>query len=143
MHELPTAFDPYPAQDESLTRIHPFFENLRNGRLTTTRCTSCGEVSWPPRVVCPGCMGDSLEWVDLPEEGELHAFSAMMLGAPFTMEKDVPFVAGMVRLSGTDLMIYSRIDDARYEDLSIGDRVRLKVISLPDGRVFYRFVPVR
>ena len=37
--------------------------------------------------------------------------------------------------------LLSRIDDARYEDLSIGSRVHLKVVDHGDGRVLYRFSP--
>jgi len=37
------------------------------------------------------------------------------------------------------LLITARIDDAKYEDLKIGDRVRLKIVELEDSRVFYRF----
>lgn len=37
------------------------------------------------------------------------------------------------------LLISARIDNAKYDDLKIGDKVGLKVVELEDGRVFYRF----
>ena len=138
---LPFALDFYPLESPEFTRIHPFFENLRKGRLTTTTCTKCGAVHWQPRVVCPRCNSDSLDWIDLPKEGELFAFTEVRAGAPIGFEKDVPFVTGLVRLKGTEVLLTARIDGARYEDLKIGDRVHLKVIDLPDGRVWFRFTP--
>ena len=47
---LPFALDFYPLQAPEFTRIHPFFDNLRKGKLTTTNCTRCGAVHWQPRV---------------------------------------------------------------------------------------------
>ncbi|HLE46304.1 MAG TPA: Zn-ribbon domain-containing OB-fold protein [Thermoplasmata archaeon] len=139
---LPFALDFYPLETPEFTRIHPFFDNLRKGKLTTTKCPKCGTVHWQPRVVCPKCNTDALEWIDLPSEGELFAFTAVMAGAPIGFEKDVPFVTGLVKLAGTEILLTARIDGARYEDLKIGDKVRLKVLELPDDRVWFRFMPV-
>lgn len=137
MINLPTMLDFYPLQDEKFTRISKFFYNLKEGRLTTTKCKKCGKLLWPPRIVCPNCLSENLEWVDLGVEGELYAFTEMKLGAPLGFIEDTPFCIGMVKVGS--LLISARIDDAKYEDLKIGDKVGLKIVELPDGRVFYRF----
>jgi uncharacterized OB-fold protein len=139
---VPYILDFLPLEDPEQTRIHPFFENLRDGRFTTTRCSSCGEVLWQPRVVCPHCNADQMEWIDLPKEGKIYAHTAMVLGAPLGFEKDVPFVIAIVELDmGPDgiLPMFTRVDDAAYEDLSIGDTVYFKTVDCGDGRVFFRF----
>jgi hypothetical protein len=140
---VPYLLDFPPLQQEEHTRIAAFFEHLREGRLTTTRCTRCQDLHWQPRVVCPACLSDQLAWTDLPATGTLYAFTALLKGAPLGMEQDVPFALGVVELAapGRTLRILSRIDDASFEELSIGQRVQLKVVELPDGRVFYRFTP--
>jgi len=135
--KLPTMLDFYPLEDEKNTRISNFFKNLKEGRLTTTKCKKCNELLWPPRIVCPNCHSDELEWVDLGNEGELYAFTEMRLGAPLGFVQDVPFCIGVVKIG--KLLISARIDNVKYEDLKIGDKVRLKIIELEDGRVFYRF----
>lgn len=137
--KLPYMLDFYPLEDEKNTRISRFFQNLREGRLTTTRCKKCGKPLWPPRIVCPNCLSDELEWIDLGTEGELYAFTEMRLGAPLGFVEDAPFCIGIVKIGG--LSISARIDDATYEKLKIGDKVLLKVVELEDGRMFYRFVP--
>jgi uncharacterized OB-fold protein len=137
--QLPQMLDFYPLEDEKDTRINIFFKNLREGRLTTTKCKRCEKVLWPPRIVCPDCLSDELEWIDLGLDGELYAFTEMRLGAPLGFVEDVPFCIGIVKIGG--LSISARIDDAEYEDLEIGAKVQLKIVELDDGRVFYRFVP--
>jgi hypothetical protein len=138
--KLPYMLDFYPLEDEKSTRISEFFKNLRDGRLTTTKCRRCATLLWPPRIVCPSCLSNELEWVDLGTEGELYAFTEMRLGAPLGFVQDLPFCIGIVKIGG--LLISARIDDAKYEQLKIEDRVKLKIVELEDGRVFFRFKPL-
>ena len=135
-----TLLDFYPQEDAKFTRIAPFFANLREGRLTTTKCPKDGSLHWPPRVSCPNCHSGDLTWIDLPVEGKLYAFSALQLGLPLGMEKDAGSVVGLVELGDSGLRIFSRIVGKKYEELRIGDPVRLETFDLPDGRVFYRFL---
>ena len=139
--KLPLMLDFYPLQDEKYTKISQFFKNLKEGRLTTTKCKNCGKLLWPPRIVCSECLSDELEWVDLGTLGELYGFTEVRLGAPLGFVQDAPFCVGFVKIGG--LLISARIDDAKYEDLKIGDKVGLKVVQLEDGRVFYRFTPTK
>lgn len=134
---IPFMLDFYPLQDEKNTRISQFFESLKEGHLTTTKCKKCGKLLWPPRILCPECLSNELEWVNLGTEGELYAFTEIRLGAPLGFVQDVPFCVGMVKIGG--LLISTRIDNTRYDELKIGDKLTLKIIQLDDGRVFYRF----
>jgi len=135
--KLPFMLDFYPLEDPKLTEISQFFTNLKEGRLTTTKCRKCGKLLFPPRIVCSNCVSNELEWVDLGAEGELYAFTEMKLGAPIGFAEDVPFCIGIVKIGG--LLISTRIDNAKYDELKIGHKLRLKLVELPDGRVFFRF----
>jgi uncharacterized OB-fold protein len=135
--KLPFMLDYYPLEDSKATQISQFFQNLKKGQLTTTKCKKCAQLLWPPRIVCPNCLSNELEWIDLGIEGELYAFTEVRVGAPLGFVQDVPFCVGLVKIGG--LLISSRIDNAKYDQLKIGDKVWLKVVELEDGRVFYRF----
>jgi uncharacterized OB-fold protein len=74
-------------------------------------------------------------------EGELYAFTEVRIGAPLGFVQDVPFNVGLVKIGG--LLISTRIDNAKYDELKIGDKLKLKIVELPDGRVFYRFARSR
>ncbi|WP_313696303.1 Zn-ribbon domain-containing OB-fold protein [Halorarum halobium] len=143
--ELPRLLDFYELQTAEHTRIHEFYDRLREGVLSTTRCADCDALHYPPRVVCPECTGEDLEYVELPDTGTLYAFSALRGGAPMGMADEAPFTVGVVDLDGVDVRLSARIDGATVEDLDIGDPVELAVVDV-DGpadheRVFYRFEP--
>ena len=143
MIELPYLLDFVPLQDEKYTQLHPFFTNLKEGRLTTTKCKACGEVLWQPRVVCSECSSSDLEWIDLPTTGEVFAFSSMNAGAPLGMEKEIPFVVAVIELDGIDLKLFSRINNIDFDQMEFGMKMKLQIINLEDGRVWYRFEPAK
>jgi uncharacterized OB-fold protein len=136
---LPFLLDFFPLEDAKQTRLSAFFDNLRAGRLTTTRCRKDGKRSWPPRVVCPECHTSELDWVDLPLEGRIYAFSAVLMGAPLGMEAEVPFVVGLVEMEGVPFRLFGRILGVPWDHCHVGQKVRAEPYDLPDGRVFYRF----
>lgn len=135
--KLPYMLDFYPPEDPKQTQVSQFFQNLKQGRLTTTKCKKCSSLLWPPRIVCPNCFSNEFEWVDLGKEGELYAFTEVRIGAPLGFVQDVPFCVGLVKVGG--LLISTRIDNAKYDELKIGDKLQLKIVELSDGRVFFRF----
>ena len=135
----PFLLDFFPLEGPEQTRLSRFFDRLREGRLSTTRCPKDGELHWPPRTACPRCHSEELDWVDLPETGTIYAFSAVLGGAPLGLEGDVPFSVGLVDLDGASLRLFGRIDGRPWTDLKVGGRVGVEPYALEDGRVFYRF----
>jgi uncharacterized protein len=135
----PFLLDFFPLETEKETRLIRFYDRLREGRLSTTRCPKDAILHWPPRTACPRCHTEELEWVDLPEAGRLYAFSAVLAGAPLGMESDVPFTVGFVDLEGVPLRLFGRIEGKPWTSLHIGERVRVDPYDIGDGRVFYRF----
>ena len=135
----PFLLDFFPLESEKETRLSRFYDRLRTGRLSTTRCPKDDLLHWPPRTACPRCHTEELEWVDLPEQGRLYAFSAVLAGAPLGMESEVPFSVGLVDLDGVPLRLFGRIEGKPWTELTIGLTVRVEPFEVGDGRVFYRF----
>ena len=137
--QLPYLLDLYPMESPAQTRLAPFFEALRQGRFTTTRCQRDGKLLWPPRVVCPRCHAAELEWVDLPRTGRIYAFSALLAGAPIGQEADLPRVVGLIELDEAPLRLFGRILGIDWRECRIGLPVRVEPVALPDGRAYYAF----
>jgi len=135
----PFLLDFFPLETSDQTRLSRFFDRLKEGVVSTTRCPKDNVLLWPPRTACPVCHGETLEWVDLPRRGHLYAFSAVLGGAPLGMEGEVPFAVGLVDLEGAPLRLFGRIEGRPWTELFIGQPVRLESYDIGDGRWFYRF----
>jgi len=144
--------DMYPLESSDFNRIHPFYDHLREGRLTTTRCQDCGKKSFPPRVMCPHCMSENLLWADLPVTGTVLVATEEEVGVPVGFE--TPLIHALIDLGG-ELTLFARIKGCKTGELKEGDQVKLTVFPvdpLPvDGkkgavilqeRVFFAFEKV-
>ena len=114
-----------------------FFERLRQRRLSTTRCRICGTLAFPPRVWCPVCLAEELDWVDLAGRGTVVAFSTQERGLRF----NAPDVLGLVNLD-EGVRLLSRLA-APLEDLRIGMVVTVDFLEVAPGEVLHQFSPVQ
>jgi uncharacterized OB-fold protein len=145
--------DMYPLQSKEFNRIYKFYDHLREGRFTTTKCNDCGVRSFPPRVICPECLSENLEWVDLPTEGTVKVVTEEVVGVPLGFEN--PLIHALIDLEG-QLTHFARIINCQTGELKEGDRVKMAVFPVDpvpvDGkrgefvemeRVFYAFEKVK
>ena len=135
-----STMDVFPQQKKEFNKLYPFYEALKENRFTTTKCSECGAIKWPPRTLCPECTSDELEWVELPTTGTIDIFTVEEVGVPMGFE--APLVHALVKIDNSDFRLFSRILDANPEELEIGARVGLKVLDISRDRVTFAFKPV-
>ncbi len=145
--------DLFPQQSKEFNQIYKFYEYLKEGRFTTTKCKDCGSEPFPPRVMCPDCYSTNVEWVDWPTVGTVIDVTEEAVGVPLGFGKP-PLVHALVDLDGKKTF-FVRIINCKTGELKSGDKVKLavfdvdpvpqefgrEVINLP--RVFYAFEPVK
>ena len=132
------ATDPFPLETADHNKLHEFYSRLATGRLSTTRCTACHRTAWPPRGFCAECVSDAFEWVDLPAEGTIHAFTVQDTGLPAGF--DGPRVFAIVKLDGH--RNFAVVRDAAPASIAIGQRVRLAPLRIADDSNGHpRFLP--
>ena len=146
--KYPSTMDLYPLEAKEFNRIHQFYENLRKERFTTTKCKKCGHVPFPPRVICPECNSEDLEWVDLPTRGKVLYFTEQAAGIPLGFES--PLIHALIDL-GEGRNLLSRIINCKEGQLKVGDEVKLAVFDVSpmiievkgavkeEARVFFAF----
>lgn len=122
------AMDPFPLQAPEWNRLHEFYARLAAGRLSTTRCGGCGRTAWPPRLFCPECTSDRVEWVDLPPEGTVSAFTVQEAGLPAGFTG--PRVFAVVRVG--EHRVFTVLVDADPRAVRLGQRVRLRPLRVAD-----------
>jgi uncharacterized OB-fold protein len=122
------AIDPFPLEAGEWNKLHEFYDRLASGRLSTTRCLGCDETAWPPRGFCGTCASDRFEWVDLPREGTVHAFTVQDTGLPAGF--DGPRVFAIVKIGGH--RVFTILVDVDPAALAIGAKVTLKPLRVAD-----------
>lgn len=151
----PVSMDLWPVEAKEFNRVWPFYENLKQGRFTTTKCKDCGRVAFPPRVICEACYSENLEYIDLPKKGKVVIFTEEVKGVPLGYES--PLIHAIIDLGvdGFRKMI-TRIVNCQAGTLQRGDEVQLVVFDVPPipiekgkagtimaERVFFAFEPVK
>jgi hypothetical protein len=144
--------DFYPLEAPEFNRISKFYENLAQNKFTTAKCKKCGAAPFPPRVVCPECNSEDMEWVELADHGKVIQYSEEVAGVPLGFE--TPLIHAIVDL-GHGLRMISRIVNCPAGQLKEGDEVKLFVFPIPpmyidtregtkeSPRVFFAFEPVK
>jgi len=133
-------FVPYePAMGRVLER---FFDNLKNERILGTRCKKCSRVMVPPRGFCPRCFEQTEEWVDVGPEGVIESWSYVAYEY-YGMRIKPPFVAGLIRLDGSDtgfLHMIGGFDQSDFnkvrENVKLGGRVKVVWNKEKKGDIF-------
>ena len=122
------AIDPLPLQSAEHTQLHEVYTRLGAGRLSATRCRDCGCTAWPPRGFCPECGAAAFDWVDLPAEGTVHAFTVQETGLPAGIE--APRIFAIVKVG--EHRVFTVLVDAVPAEVRLGQRVRLAPFRVAD-----------
>lgn len=136
-----TALDTYPQQYEDSTRLYKFYDYLRENKLATTRCKDCKQLHWPPRVICPNCISDNLEWEEIPTNAKIYSYTVQYAGLPPELSDKAPIVYAMLDFDN-GLRLLSAIIDAKEEEIKTGLEVELTVGNItPDHQGRERLIP--
>ncbi len=99
-------------------------ELVERGALPLQKCGACGEWVWFPRVACPSCFRNDLEWREASGNGCVAAVSTVHRTHHRDYEPHVPIVLVLVELDEGPRMVSSIVGDNRLK-AAIGDRVRV------------------
>lgn len=116
-------------------------------RLEAAKCTSCGKVFFPPRIVCKGCGGREFEQVTLPDTGKLVTYTVIRI-APSEFSTQAPYAMGIAELDN-GVRLAAQVVDVAFKDLAVGMPVKIefrKIREEGEAGILcygYKFVPVR
>ena len=115
-------------------------------RYEAGRCTNCGKIFFPPRLVCSDCRGREFETVELAKNGEIETFTIIRV-PPSDFQDEAPYAVGVIRLED-GVKVTAQIADCDLHSLAIGDPVRIEFRRIQqDGEsgllcYGYKFVPL-
>jgi len=93
-------------------------------RLEAGKCTSCGEIYFPPRLICPKCKSRQFRPVRLADEGRIITYTVIRVG-PSQFADQTPYAVAVVELED-GVRITSQIADCDFTQLAIGQKVRIE-----------------
>ncbi len=114
-------------------------------RLEAGKCTKCGAIAFPPRLICPQCGNREFAATKLADAGKLLTFTIIRV-APGAFEDQAPYAAGIVELDD-GARLTAQVVDCDFAKLKVGMRVRLEFRRVSeDGAAGvihygYKFVP--
>ncbi|MEZ4648267.1 MAG: Zn-ribbon domain-containing OB-fold protein [Candidatus Eisenbacteria bacterium] len=114
-------------------------------RYEASKCTSCGKVFFPPRLVCSECQGLEFAQTVLAKTGTVETFTVIRV-APSGFGDEAPYAVGIIKLDD-GVKITAQIVDCEPEELEVGTPVRLEFRRVQqDGEsgvlcYGYKFVP--
>ena len=93
-------------------------------RLEAARCTDCGSISYPPRIVCRDCRSRNSETVVLSRNAKLLTYTVIRV-APGPFVDEAPYAVGIVETQeGARLTV--QVVDCDFDDLKVGMALRLE-----------------
>jgi uncharacterized OB-fold protein len=119
----------------------PFYAGGLLGELRLQRCTVCRRWIYFPRVACPFCLSDKVEWVRASGGGTVYSFAIVYRPQHAAFNDEVPIVLAAVALAEGPVMI-SEITGADPEDIKIGMAVEAIWEPRSDEVAVVRFRPV-
>ncbi len=111
----------------------PFWDATRERRLLVQWCLECDAAVFYPREVCPGCLGERLEWRASPGTGTIHAVTVEHRAQQPGLASLVPYAVVLVDLD-EGIRLLSTVVHAAPDQVVIGRRVVVGWEPLSDGR---------
>lgn len=92
-------------------------------RLEAGKCSACGHIDFPPRLVCPQCKGRTFTTIKLSDEGTLETFTVIRVGSE-KFSRETPYAVGIVSLID-GVKISAQIADVDVDSVRIGQKVKV------------------
>lgn len=121
-----------------IARTNQFWEALKQGRFTTTKCSKCGTLSFPPQTDCPKCMGSEFSWVELGRDATLVTYTKVQV-TPASFSDMEPYIIAIGELEG-GLKVLAWLEGAQVEKAKPGMKMKVEARE-KDGTPYYVFVP--
>jgi uncharacterized OB-fold protein len=126
---------------EPTPETQPFWDGCQQHQLRLQFCTQCQEYFFYPRIFCPRCLSDAVEWRTVSGQGTLLTYVLSARPAP-GFEHDLPYAIAIVQLDeGPHLMTNIVGTDLTPEHLPPGMPVQVTFEDVNDRITLPKFQP--
>jgi uncharacterized OB-fold protein len=126
--------------DIPISRTHEFWDALKEGRFVTTKCSKCGNVSFPPQADCPKCMSGDFVWVEVGRKATLLTFTQVQV-IPASFASNEPYIIAIGEFPGK-LKVLAWLEGVDPRNAKPGMKLRVEARTSKEGNPYYVYVPV-
>ncbi len=116
----------------------PFFEALKNHRLTIQHCASCGAFAHPPRAMCRNCQSTDFHWREVSGQGTVYSYVVTHQPVHPAFTSHTPLTTVEIELAEGPHLI-SNLLDVPPDEVEIGLPVAVVFEAVGDGVVLPLF----
>ena len=97
----------------------PWWDAARDGKLLIKRCGACGKAFFYPRLFCPACWSNDVEWEEASGRAVLYTYSVVHRNDLPPFPDRVPYVAAVVDLEEGPRMM-TNVVGCDPDDVAVG-----------------------
>lgn len=120
----------------------PFWDAAKEEKLTYQKCKDCGKNIFYPRIACPECFSDNLEWTEASGKGTVYSYTVVENNAPSAFINDMPYVVAIIKLEEGTRMLSNVVGCDPYE-VTCDMPVKVVFEKLNDDFKLPKFTPVK
>jgi uncharacterized OB-fold protein len=125
-----------PLPDRQDVDTGTFWTGTDEGRLQVKHCANCQHDHWPPRLGCPYCGSDKVDWTDIEPLGEIYSWTVIHRSQTPGFDTDVPYAVVLVELAGAEgVRMVGNLVDCTPDKLKAGLKVEAVFTPSADGSV--------
>ena len=88
----------------------PFWEGCRRHELRFQKCTDCGQVRWPPSVLCPQCHSMQTSWLTAKGMGRVYSYAVYHTAFHPGFKAELPYTVAVVVLDEGPRLLSTIVD---------------------------------
>ena len=120
----------------------PFWDGCKAHELRLQHCSTCQKYIFYPRLFCPTCLGDALEWRRVSGKGTLLTYVLSARPAP-GFENELPYAIAIVQLAEGPHLMTNIVNIAiTPQNLPVGLPVEVVFDDVNESISIPRFQPV-
>jgi uncharacterized OB-fold protein len=118
----------------------PFWDSLRDHRITVQRCTSCESYRHVPKEICSKCMSPDYSWSPIRPMGEVYTYTVIRRAPTAAYQQDAPYALVHVAMDDGFRMI-GGMTNVSPEAVRIGQRVKVAYQDVTPEWTLLQFEP--
>jgi len=120
-----------------------FWQGCKRHELLIQKCSDCGEINiYSPRMLCPSCLSDKLNWIKSSGKGKLYSFTVVKAYPPKIFTDALPYVIGVIQLAeGT--RIRSNVIDCNHDKIRCDMDVEVLFEDITEEFTLPKFRPLK